>query len=170
MSSDAGKIADYLKIISDKKPEIKVVVVDTINTIMSDKEIADRKRPGFDKWAEYASDIYDLYSIANKLRDDLIVIFMAHIEEYQVDGSTFYRTKTGGQKLTKLNLNSKLTYNLYTQVEREGDKPMYYFITQNMGNTEARSTEGVLDIKMPNDLSEVVSRIRKYDLGIEDTN
>lgn len=48
-TSDANKIADYLKIISDKKPEIKVVIVDTINTIMSDKEIADRKRPGFDE-------------------------------------------------------------------------------------------------------------------------
>jgi len=143
-------------------------MIDTISTIMSDKEMMDRKKVGYDKWYEYAADIYDLYNMAHKLRDDLIIIFGAHTEEYVVDGATFFRTKTGGQKLTKLNLSGKLTYNLYTQVERDGSKPEYLFITQNLGNTEARSSEGVLPLKMPNDLSQVISLIRKYDLGIED--
>lgn len=150
-------------------PHIKVAIVDTISTLMADKEMGDRKKVGHDKWYDYAADIYDLFSMAHKLRDDLIVVFCAHPEEYVVDGTTFFRTKTGGQKLTRLNLNSKLSYNLYTLIEREGTAPSYYFITQNLGNTEARSTEGVLELKMPNSLCEVADRIRKYDMGIEET-
>lgn len=108
--------------------------------------------------------------MTHKLRDDLIVVFGAHTEEYLIDGVTHLRTKTGGQKLTKLNLSGKLTYNLYTQVERDGSTPEYFFITQNMGNTEARSSEGVLPLKMPNDLAEVIRRIRVYDLGLQEEN
>jgi hypothetical protein len=118
-----------------------------------------------------AVEIYDLYrKCAEELRSDLVVFFMAHIEPYEADGETHWRTKTAGQKLTKLNLNSKLAYNLYTQVEREGSTPQYYFVTQTSGKNEARSVEGVLPPKMENNLGEVLYAIRKLDLGIEDEN
>lgn len=48
-SSNAADIETYLKVISDKRPDIKVVLIDTVNTIMSDKEMAERKKQGFDK-------------------------------------------------------------------------------------------------------------------------
>ena len=170
-TSDIPTIFNYLKGISEKRPDIKICVVDTINTMMSDKEMKERKIKGFDKWQEMAGGIYDGYGIIPDLRDDLCVIFMAHTESFEEDGETHYRTKLNGQKLTKLNLNSKISYNLYTKVEYTGDTPEYFFITQSNGRTEARSTYGVLDYKMPNDLGEVISRIRKYDFGItEQTN
>lgn len=168
VTSDVNTIIDYLKIISDKRPNVKIVIIDTISTIMSDKEMADRKKVGYDKWYEYAADIYELYSVSQTLRDDLIVIFCAHAEEYTVDGVTYMRTKTGGQKLSRLNLNGKLTYNLYTTVEMNGNNPSFGFVTQNLGTTEARSPYGVLPLKMSNDMYEVIARVRKYDLGIED--
>lgn len=112
-------------------------------------------------------DIYELYSEAATLRDDLIVVFCAHIEGYEQNGVTKYRTKHGGQKLTKLNMNGKLSYNLYTDVTVKSDGSReYWFITQNDGLTEARSVEGVLPLKMENDLGEVVHKIRLLDLGI----
>lgn len=114
-----------------------------------------------------ATDIYELYNLAHNLREDLIVIFMAHIEPFEVDGETHWRTKTNGKKLTKMNLNGKLSYNLYTQVERDGEHSQYYFITQSNGKTEARSVEGVLDYKIPNDLGLVVGLIRERDLNID---
>lgn len=113
-------------------------------------------------------DIYELYSVANKLRDDLIIIFCAHTEGYEENGVTKFRTRHGGQKLTKVNLNSKLSYNLYTEVTTKSDGTReYWFITQNDGTSEARSVEGVLPLKMPNDLGEVISRVRTLDLGVE---
>jgi hypothetical protein len=156
--------------ISTSRPEIKVAIVDTINTCMSDKEMADSKKSGYDKWKDFAKEIYDLYALVPKLRKDLIVIFMAHIEPYEADGETYYRTKTGGQKLTKLNLNSKLAYNLYTKVERTGQHAEYTFITQSDGRNEARSVAGVLPYEMPNDLGEVVHLIRTKQLKLEDTS
>jgi len=64
---------------------------------------------------DLAKVIYDLYRHTHNLRDDLIVFFMAHVEEYDVDGETHWRTKTNGKKLTKLNMHGKLTYNPYLQ-------------------------------------------------------
>lgn len=114
-------------------------------------------------------DVYELYTVSSELREDLIVVFCAHQEGYQEDGVTKYRTKHGGQKLTKVNLNSRLSYNLYTDVTTDsGNQRAYWFITQTDGATEARSVEGVLPLKMPNDLGEVVSLIRKLDLGIQE--
>lgn len=146
--------------------------MDTINTIMSVKEMKERRKPGFDKWMELAGDIFDMREITPHLRDDLIIIYMAHIEPYEVDGETHYRTKTNGQKLTKLNIDGLLSYNLYTEIEHDGtDKQgKYYFITQGNGRNEARSPEGVLDYKIPNDLSIVVKAIREKDLGIKDVD
>lgn len=168
VDSDPNQILNHLIGISNNRPDVKVIIVDTINTIMSDKEMNDRRKPGFDKWADLAGVIYDLYSGAAALRDDLIVVFTAHIEEYQVDTETHWRTKTVGAKLTKLNLNSKLSYNLYTQVSEENGKRIYKFSTQTNGKNEARSVAGVLPLMMDNDLAEVVRLIREKDLLLKD--
>lgn len=166
---DMQKIVHDLKYISNKMPHIKVVFVDTINRLMNEKERQDMKRPGFDKWADMAAYVYDLYAEAHKLRDDLIVVFLAHSELYETnDGEILIRTKTNGRKLNKWSLNSMLSYNLYTEVEGSGKDREYFFITQSDGRTEARSPEGVLEEKMPNDWGEVIHRVRTLDLGLED--
>ncbi len=158
-----------LKGISASRPDVKVVVVDTITAIENDMEMRDMKKSGYDRWRDLAMDVYELYTIASELREDLIVVFGAHQEGYQEDGVTKYRTKHGGQKLTKVNLNSRLSYNLYTDVSTTSDnRREYWFITQTDGATEARSVQGVLPYKMPNDLGEVVGLIRKLDLGIQE--
>ena len=168
-TSDATKILSLLKGISNSRPDIEVIIVDTINTIMSDKEMSERKKPGYNKWLDLAGEIYDMYSEIPSLRDDLIVVFMAHsMLENPKDPDSKVITKTNGAMLTKLNLMSRLNYNLYTYVEPgDGEKPgLYYFITQSDGNNECRSTYGVLDYKMPNDLGAVVTAIRTKDLGL----
>lgn len=142
---------------------------------MSDKEIHDMKLPGYDKWKDMAQDIYELYTFAHGLRDDLIVIFMAHSEGYVEDGVTKYRTKTSGKAMTRFNLNGKLTYNLYTHVEIDPmtDKPVYKFITQNLGVTEARSSYGAFDsIEIPNDMAYVIEQVwtKDLELNINDLN
>jgi hypothetical protein len=165
VTSDAVDIMSYLKLISDKLPNIKTVVIDTVSSIMSDKEMSERKKKGFDKWLDYAGDIYDLYSLASssELRDDLIVVFMGHTEYYQDNSITKQRLLTGGAKLTKLNLEGKLTYTLYTSVEFESGKPEYYFVTQTDGTTSARSPEGCFEFRIPNDLNYVINRIKEFE-------
>jgi len=157
-----------LRGISDQRPDIKVVMVDTITAIENDMEMRDMKKSGYDKWKDFAMDVYELYTIASQLRDDLIIIFCAHTESFQENGETYYRTKHGGQKSTKLNLNSRLAYNLYTDVTvSSSNEREYWFVTQTDGHTEARSVEGVLPYRMPNDLGQVVKLIQERDLGIQ---
>lgn len=47
--SNAHEIAMIMKSVSEKRPDIKVLIVDTINTIMSDMEMEDMKKSGYDK-------------------------------------------------------------------------------------------------------------------------
>jgi hypothetical protein len=117
---------------------------------------------------DYAGEIYDLFAMANseELRDDLFIIFTGHTETYQ-DANFEYKQRllTGGTKLTKLNLEGKLTYTLYTDVEFEDGKPTYAFLTQTDGSNTARSPEGCFEYKIPNDLEEVIKSIKEYENG-----
>lgn len=132
-------------------------------------EVADMKKPGFNKWTDFAKIVYELYTTARFLREDLIVVFCAHCESYQEDGITKYRTKHGGQKTTNLNPNTRVAYNLFTNVKISSEGiPQYEFVTQTNGTTEAGSVFGVLPLTMPNDLEQVISAIRRLDLGISE--
>jgi hypothetical protein len=164
-TSDISLIYKALKHISDTQPHIKYVAIDTLNAITSDQVMLEMKKANFDQWKELAISIYELYDmIRSTLRSDLIVFCMAHIEPYDNNGFTHWRTKFDGKKLTKLNMSGKLNYNLYTKVDSEGEgRNKYYLITQNDGTTEARSTKGVLPYKMENNLLDVVTLINEKD-------
>lgn len=86
---------------------------------------------------------------------------MAHIESFEEDGIVKKRTLLNGKKLSKLNMNSFLTYNLYTNVEKVGEELKYTLVTQNDGTTEARSPIGVLPFKMENNLQTVINLIEQ---------
>lgn len=164
-TSDIQEIYKILKLVSDSMPHIKTIIVDTINGIMSDALMLERRKPSHDQWRQFALDIYELYDmIRSDLREDLIVICGAHVEPYDNNGVTHWRTKYEGKLLTKTNMSGKLNYNLYTEVEREGDKNVYYLNTQTDGRNEARSTKGVLPLRMTNDYNQLTTLIRKYDM------
>lgn len=81
---------------------------------------------------------------------------MAHSEPYEVNGVTHWRTMTNGKKLSKVNLNSFLAYNLYSKVHKGADGKMEYsLLTQSDGTTEARSNMDVFPEKIENNLEEV---------------
>ena len=46
VSSDANQIMSFIEVVSQKRPDIKVIVVDTVSSIMSDKEMNERKKKG----------------------------------------------------------------------------------------------------------------------------
>ncbi len=163
-TSDIQTIYKILKMVSDSRPEIKYIAIDTISGIMSDAWMLERRKPTQDMWRQYAADIYELYDmIRSDLREDLMVFAMAHIEPYDDNGTTKWRTRFEGKLLTKSNMSGKLNYNLYTKVERENDTNQYYFVTQTDGRNEARSTKGVLPSVMEADLYEVAKLIREKD-------
>ena len=162
-TSDTYKIKTLLEKIG-AGTKIKSVVIDTINGIMVDKEMLDSKKSSFDKWADLAKNIYELITVANGIREDLIVYFTGHVTIYtDVDGNESKCLITNGRKLEKIKLESKLPIVLFGNVERGiNGENKYWFETQANRST-AKTPMGMFSsFKIPNSLKLVDDTIRQY--------
>ena len=158
-TSDAKYIEGVLRGISEKSPQIKVAVIDTLNSIMIDDEFARAKEKGYDKWVDLATSVWSLVSMANTLRDDLTVIFTAHTQtDHDEGGYNFTRIKTSGKKLDKIVLESKFT----TVLIAKAIEGKYVFET-HAKNSTAKSPLGAFDQdEIPNDIVEVMKALEEY--------
>ena len=94
--------------------------------------------------------------IKKELPDDVIVYFLHHT---QVGADGKIKAKTVGQMLDNyLTLEGCTDICLLAQT----DGSNHYFITQSDGSTTAKSPEGMFDLKIPNDLKMVDTKIREY--------
>jgi hypothetical protein len=166
-TTDIPTIYKLIKTISESKPDINCIVIDTINAIMTTEEMEILENPSRDQWKDLATSVWNLYKMMREIkRDDLVVFVMAHCEPYDVNGITHYRTMTNGKKLSKINLNAFLAYNLYTKVTKTPDNKFTYdLITQSDGTTEARSVMGVFDPKIENNLEVVRKSVLEAEIG-----
>jgi hypothetical protein len=161
-SSDASKIWSTLKGVSEKRPDIKTIIVDTVNGIMVDDEMNRLKEKGYDKWQDLALSVYNMISDSHFLREDLIIIFMFHVQDNaDENGNHHYHILTSGRKLDKIKLESKLTTVLFAK----GNEGIYFFETQARNST-AKSPMGLFNtLEIPNDLLKVTTAIREYERG-----
>ena len=111
IATDVPEIVDKsIAYISEKMPNIKYIIVDTINGIMIGDEMRRMKEKGYDKWTDIAQSIWNTVDKAYTHRDDLTIIFLAHTQTERDDnGYYFTRIKTNGKKLEKIMLESKFT-------------------------------------------------------------
>ena len=156
---DDPKVAlAFLGNINDKAPQVKTVVIDTLNGLMVAEEMRRSKEKGYDKWTDIASYVWDLIQLALKCRDDLAVIFLCHSQTERDDnGNIWTRIKTSGRKLDKIVLESKFTTVLLCRTE--GDK--HWFETQANFST-AKSPVGALPAEMENDIVPVLKALEEY--------
>ena len=147
----------------DNMKHIKTVVVDTINGIMVADEARRRKEKNYDKWADLAWAVYDIIDYALTMRDDLTVIFIAHVQlDRDDDGYKFAHIKTSGKKLDKIGLESKMTTVLYSKAIPDGDETKYIFETRAMNST-AKTPRGAFNsLEIPNDMAEVLKVLEEY--------
>lgn len=150
--------------INSKRPEIKTIIIDTINGIMVDYEMLESKKLTFDKWTDLAKSIYEIITVCNSLRDDLTIYIMGHVTLYtDVDGNESKCLVTNGRKLEKIKLESKLPIVLYTAVEKgqEGNN-VHRFETQKNRST-GKSPIGMFNsFYIPNSLALVDKTVREY--------
>lgn len=139
---------------------IKYVVVDTINGIMVGDEMRRVKERGYDKWVDLAQSVFDLINNANKYRDDLTIIFIAHSETDRDDnGYTLTRIKTNGKKLNKICLESKLTTVLLAKAKGSGQ----YIFETHANNSTAKTPMGAFDTdEIENDIMLVIKALEEY--------
>ena len=160
-TSDKATVKSALVKINDTRPDVKVIVVDTINGIMVDDEMNRMKEKGYDKWADLAYAVYGIINYALTMRDDLTVVFLAHSQTERDDnGNQWTRIKTSGKKLDKIVLESKFPIVLLCKAV-DGK---HIFETQARNST-AKSPMGMLPETMDNDIAEVIQLMNEYNGG-----
>lgn len=156
---EKDKVLYILKGIADKRPDIKTVVIDTMNGIMVSDEIRRMKEKGYDKWVDLAVCVMDIIDTALSARDDLIVVMIFHSQTTRDDnGNIWTNIRTNGQKLGKIVLETKLPIVLLAKCV-DGE---YIFETQS-NNSTAKSPMGMLDKQIPNDVAAVIEALKKYE-------
>jgi hypothetical protein len=167
-TTDAKTILAALAKIKDM-PNIKNIVLDDYQYVMANEFVQKATTKGFDKFAIMAKNAYDVLNTSRMLRDDQKVIVLTHSEDVMIDGKSFKKIKTIGKMLDeKVTLEGLFTVLLFTDVEYD-DKAQtatYSFVTNRTDEYQAKSPVGMFDnIKIPNDLGLVVSKIDEYNHG-----
>lgn len=156
---DPKGILSSLNKISATMPNIKYVVVDTLNSIMANDEMDRMKDKGYDKWADLAQSVWFICRAANTLRDDLTVIVTAHVQvDMNDDGYMFSRIKTNGRKLNKLCLESLMPVVLYSKC-----KDGKYVFETRANNSTAKTPMGAFATdEIENDIMLVIKALEEY--------
>lgn len=164
-TSDADAIAKAIKYISDSRPEIKDIVVDDGQFIMSFEFMRRAKEAGYGKFADLGVNIAKILEAARNTRKDLKVYFLWHPEE---DKELGFKMMTVGKMVNDyLSLEGLFSVILYTNVSKGADnKIQYQFVTNNDGKYPAKSPVGMFkDTYIPNDLGLVSNLIDDYNKG-----
>ena len=158
-TDDTNIVRQFIKRLAESCPNIKVIVVDTINGLMVADEMRRSKEKGYDKWVDLAACVWDLVCECYTYRDDLTIIFTAHTQtDHDENGYMFTRIKTSGKKLDKIVLESKFTTVLLSKCV-DGQ---YKFETR-ANNSTAKSPLGAFEeFEIDNDIVEVIKALEEF--------
>ena len=157
-------ICDVLHAVSKDRPEIKTIVIDDTQYVMSYEFMARASEVGFKKFTEIGQHMFEVFITPERLREDLTVIYLSHSEDVDINGKTKTKIKTIGKLLDdKITLEGLFTVVLLAGACK-GDKGMkYVFLTNTDGTTPAKSPLGMFDkMAIDNDLQLVLDTIEEY--------
>lgn len=174
---DPEKIADVLLYVAEKRPDIKVIVVDDANFTMG-KTVMQKSKLERQDWADLGVNTYKMFDALDKItanpklnRDDLFIIFNFHLSTTEIMDGYLMRTKheisCAGQMLKKnVPLASLWDIILVTDVQTDPitQQPKYVFRTRPLGDTPARAPYGMFkgDGTLVNDAGEALRVICEY--------
>lgn len=141
-----------------KEPKLKTYIIDDSQYLLVNEMFDKAKESGYGKFTDIALHFRNLIHFINsKLPDDVIVYFLHHTEIDTNTGKT--KAKTVGKMLDN-QLTIEGCFNIVLLCSAEGME--HFFITQSDGYTTAKSPEDMFDIRIPNDLKAVDTKIREY--------
>lgn len=160
VTDQQNTILTVMRGIDAKRPNIKNIVIDTINSVMIADERRRQAEKNYDKWADLAWAVYDIVTMSSKLREDLTVIVLAHTQT-EVDDTTgerFTRILTNGKKLNKIGLEKYFTTVLLTKKTADG------FVFETTANkSTAKTPMGAFESdEVPNDMQSVLNALAEF--------
>lgn len=158
-TDDPNMVQTILRGVSETRPEIKTIVIDTLNGVMVGDEMRRVREKGYDKWVDIASFVWNIVDGAYGYRDDLTIIFLCHTQtERDENGYMWTRIKTNGRKLDKIVLESKFT----TVLLAKAVNGRYIFETQS-NNSTAKTPLGAFESpEIENDITKVLEALAEY--------
>lgn len=171
VSNNYTNINKTLEIVSKTRPEIKTVVIDDANYLLSNETFQNALVKGYEKFSVLAKNYYDLIQYCQGLRDDLLIVFVSHIENGGSDMEPDYKLWTTGKMLSsQINLDGLFSYIIYSEryIPDGEDEVHYRFRTRTNGNDTCRSVQGCFEDKYiePN-MQLVIDTINKFENGEE---
>lgn len=169
ISNNYANIEKMMKVVSNTRPEIKTVVLDDCNYLLSAETFQNALVKGYEKFSVMSKNYFDLIQTCQDLRDDLTVVFISHIENFGTDIDPEFRLWTTGKMLTtQINLDGLFSYIIYSErYIPDGENDVKYrFRTKTNGNDTCRSVEGCFVDKFiePN-MQLVIDTINKFENG-----
>lgn len=157
VTDNASVIVATLKEISNKRKEIKNVIIDDFQYIMANEFMRRTKEKGFDKFNDIGHNAWSIINALNSIRQDITCVVLAHSEQSET-GKT--KIKTLGKMLDdKVVIEGMFTVVLQSMVH-DGK---YIFITQNNGQNTCKSPKGLFSSDtVPNDLNNVIATYIEY--------
>jgi hypothetical protein len=150
VSNNYTNINKTLEIVSKTRPEIKTVVIDDANYLLSNETFQNALVKGYEKFSVLAKNYYDLIQYCQGLRDDLLIVFVSHIENGGSDMEPDYKLWTTGKMLSsQINLDGLFSYIIYSEryIPDGEDEVHYRFRTRTNGNDTCRSVQGCFEDK-----------------------
>ena len=167
-TTDAALIIKTMAYININRPDIKTVVLDDAQYVMSEEFMANALKAGYDKFNRMAKNMYDIINTGINMRDEINFIMLTHDDEE--DGKS--KIKTLGKMLDdKVNLAGLFTVVLYTTTRTTSTGTQYYFVTNKHIDDRgihimAKSPIGMFDEKLiKNDMGLVLDKIEQYNKG-----
>jgi len=166
ISHESSVIVKALKFISESRPEVKQVIIDDFQYLMSTEFMNRSDEKGWEKFTDIARHAWDVINTSRSLREDLKVFVLSHDEIIMENFAPKRKIKTIGKMLDdKITLEGLFTVVLFTNVTKNNENGdlEYRFITQNDGSTTGKSPRGMFEnLLVPNDLSFVIQKINQY--------
>lgn len=168
VSSRWDQILKILQIIDKMMPQIKQVIIDDFQYVLSYEFVDRATEVGYTKFSELAQHAMEILRYSEKMREDCKMIFLTHSENVGDNVNPKFVIKTVGKLLSeKVTLEGLFTYIFFTKVS-EGDsgRMEYKLITNNDGTCVAKTSFGMFeDLEIDNDLNEIVHVIDAYNEG-----
>ena len=168
VSSKWDQILKILQIIDKMMPQIKQVIIDDSQYVLSYEFVDRATEVGYTKFSELAQHAMEILRYSEKMREDCKMIFLTHSENVGDNVNPKFVIKTVGKLLSeKVTLEGLFTYIFFTKVS-EGDsgRMEYKLITNNDGTCVAKTSFGMFeDLEIDNDLNEIIHVIDAYNEG-----
>jgi hypothetical protein len=156
-SDNCVQILALIEEIDKNMPQIKNIIIDDLQYMMSNEFMRRVKEKGFDKYNDIAHNAWAIINKLNGVREDIVPIVMSHSESNDA-GKT--KLKTLGKLLDdKVVIEGMFTVVLQSIIFDS----QYLFITQNNGSNTCKSPRGMFATDtIPNDLKSITDQYNKY--------